>query len=450
MADDIVIKADQLSKAYRIWTDPSQRLISPLFAEAGRWLPGSAGRALNQKAAAGYRDFFALQDVSFEVKRGEAVGIIGRNGSGKSTLLQIIAGTMQATRGSAKIKGRVAALLELGSGFNPEFTGRENVYLNGAVLGLTRREVDARFDDIAAFADIGEFMDQSVKTYSSGMMVRLAFAVQTSVEPDIFIVDEALSVGDFFFQQKCFKRIAALRARGTTLLFVSHDMGSVRDLCSRTLYLRAGQAVFFGDSQQAIARFYREDDPAAAPTAMVAPATVSSLMAASSLESALAHTIWKQDPATLATDAPAALLTVEVLNENKEPALKHRMGGTATIRSYIHARQDAEVHVAVEFKNRHGQIVSSLGTKVARLTPLALKAGQIWRVSAQVRLGLESGQYSFQLGLGRPHTQPNLGVRFAETPWLGPLTIDWDYTAEPAPFLGLFDLPAKIEIDQVR
>lgn len=450
MADDIVIKADQLSKAYRIWTDPSQRLISPLLAEAGRWLPGSVGRALNQKAAAGYRDFFALQDISFEVKRGEAVGIIGRNGSGKSTLLQIIAGTMQATKGSVKVKGRVAALLELGSGFNPEFTGRENVYLNGAVLGLTRREVDARFDDIAAFADIGDFLDQPVKTYSSGMMVRLAFAVQTSVEPDIFIVDEALSVGDFFFQQKCFKRIAALRARGTTLLFVSHDMGSVRDLCSRTLYLRAGQAVFFGDSQQAIARFYREDDPAAAAAAVVAPAAASSLVAASSLENALSHAIWKQDPATLAADAPAALLAVEVLNENNQPALKHRMGCTATIRSYIHARQDAEVHVAVEFKNRHGQIVSSLGTKVARLTPLALKAGQIWRVSAQVRLGLESGQYSFQLGLGRPHAQPNLGVRFAETPWLGPLTIDWDYTAEPAPFLGLFDLPAKVEIEQVR
>ena len=149
MAEEKVISAEQLSKAYRIWTDPSQRLLSPLLAEAGRWLPGAAGRALRRHATAGYKDFFALQDVSFEVKRGEAVGIIGRNGAGKSTMLQIIAGTLQPTAGRMQVNGRVAALLELGAGFNPDFTGRENVHLSAAVLGLSRAEIERRFDDIA-------------------------------------------------------------------------------------------------------------------------------------------------------------------------------------------------------------------------------------------------------------------------------------------------------------
>ena len=257
MADDIVIKADQLSKAYRIWTDPSQRLISPLFAEAGRWLPGSAGRALNQKAASGYRDFFALQDVSFEVKRGEAVGIIGRNGAGKSTLLQIIAGTLQPSTGRIQVNGRIAALLELGAGFNPDFTGRENVHLSAAVLGLSRKETDSRFDNIAAFADIGNFLDQPVKTYSSGMTMRLAFAVNTCVDPDILIVDEALSVGDAPFQSKCFRRLHQLIDQGVSLLFVSHDIGTVRSICSRALWLKNGRAEKWGEAKQ-VAREYEK------------------------------------------------------------------------------------------------------------------------------------------------------------------------------------------------
>jgi len=257
MADDIVIKADQLSKAYRIWTDPSQRLISPLLAEAGRWLPGSVGRALNQKAAAGYRDFFALQDVSFEVKRGEAVGIIGRNGAGKSTLLQIIAGTLQPSAGRIQVNGRIAALLELGAGFNPDFTGRENVHLSAAVLGLSRKETDSRFDNIAAFADIGDFLDQPVKTYSSGMTMRLAFAVNTCVDPDILIVDEALSVGDAPFQAKCFRRLRQLIDMGVSLLFVSHDIGTVRSICSRALWLKNGRAEKWGEAKQ-VAREYEK------------------------------------------------------------------------------------------------------------------------------------------------------------------------------------------------
>ncbi len=257
MSGQPVIAAHALSKSYRIWTDPAARLLGPIWAEAAGWLPGPLGTRLQQRAHAAYRDFYALQDVSFEVRRGEAVGIVGRNGAGKSTLLQLIAGTLQPTSGSIEVRGRVAALLELGAGFNPEFTGRENVFLSGAVLGLSRAEMETRFDAVAAFADIGDFIEQPVKTYSSGMMMRLAFAVNTCVDPEILIVDEALSVGDAPFQAKCFRRLRQLIDQGVSLLFVSHDLGTVRTICSRALWLKQGRAEQWGEAK-AVARAYEK------------------------------------------------------------------------------------------------------------------------------------------------------------------------------------------------
>jgi lipopolysaccharide transport system ATP-binding protein len=204
-----------------------------------------------------FREFWALKDVSFEIKKGETVGIIGRNGSGKSTLLQIICGTLSPTSGNIETNGRIAALLELGSGFNPEFTGRENVYLNAALLGLSNEEIDSRFDAIAAFADIGQFIDQPVKTYSSGMYVRLAFSVIAHVDADILVVDEALSVGDAVFNQKCMRFIRAFQERGT-LLFVSHDMSSVQNLCESTVWLGHGKVIKQGASKQVAAAYLQQ------------------------------------------------------------------------------------------------------------------------------------------------------------------------------------------------
>jgi ABC-type polysaccharide/polyol phosphate transport system ATPase subunit len=195
-----------------------------------------------------FREFWALKDVSFEIKKGEIVGIIGLNGSGKSTLLQIICGTLAPTSGDVEIRGRVAALLELGSGFNPEFTGRENVYMNAAVLGLSKEKVDAYFDDIAAFADIGDFIYQPVKTYSSGMMVRLAFAVAIHVQPEILIIDEALAVGDVVFQMKCLDKMEEIRSQGTTILFVSHSLDQIRRFCKSAVWLDHGRVKQFGQS----------------------------------------------------------------------------------------------------------------------------------------------------------------------------------------------------------
>lgn len=230
-SEAIAISVSQLGKRYQIYDNPRDRLKQFLLPR----LQQAAGQPRKQY----YREFNSLQNVSFDIKRGETVGIIGRNGSGKSTLLQIICGTLSPTVGEVRTYGRIAALLELGSGFNPEFTGRENVYMNAAVLGLSKEQIDARFDDIAAFADIGDFIEQAVRTYSSGMLVRLAFAVIVHVDADILVIDEALAVGDAFFTQKCMRFLRNFMKTGT-VLFVSHDTGAVKSLCSRVIWLEKG------------------------------------------------------------------------------------------------------------------------------------------------------------------------------------------------------------------
>lgn len=230
MTEEVSITLRNVSKVYKRYHRPVDRLKEIL-------LPGKF-RA---------EEFWALRDINLEIPKGETIGIIGRNGSGKSTLLQIIAGTLQPTTGEVQVNGRVSALLELGSGFNPEFTGRQNVFFNGRILGLSQEEIENRFDEIAAFADIGEFIDQPVKTYSSGMFVRLAFAVAVHVKPEIFIVDEALAVGDVVFQHKCMRRIKTLMDSGVTTLFVSHDSGAVKTLCNFAFMLNEGSIYTQGE-----------------------------------------------------------------------------------------------------------------------------------------------------------------------------------------------------------
>ncbi len=234
-----VIEFHDVSKSYPIYDSPSDRLKELL--------------TLNR--ASYHRDFWALQNVSFDVHRGETFCIIGENGSGKSTLLQIVAGILQPTSGTARTNGRVAALLELGSGFNPEFTGRENVYLNAAILGLSTAEIDQRYAEIEAFAEIGEFIDQPVKTYSSGMTVRLAFSVAIHVDPDVLLVDEALAVGDIYFRQRCMRKVHELRARGVTILFVSHAIGDVKAIGDRTMWLDNGRIRAIGDTESVVSKY---------------------------------------------------------------------------------------------------------------------------------------------------------------------------------------------------
>ncbi len=256
---DFAVRAHDLSKTYRVWRTPTSRLFGGLWEAVGS--AAGEGSALSRRcetlARRHYRDFHSLRGVALEVRRGEALGIVGRNGAGKSTLLQIIAGTLQPTRGSIEVSGRVAALLELGSGFNPEFTGRENVVLNASLLGLSRSDLDARMDDILAYANIGEFIDQPVKTYSTGMQLRLAFAVSVHVDAEILIIDEALAVGDARFQLKCSKTLDRFREEGRTLIFVSHDLASVRRLCSQAFLLERGAILANGHPNDVVNEYSR-------------------------------------------------------------------------------------------------------------------------------------------------------------------------------------------------
>lgn len=245
----VAVSARELSKCYQIYDEPQDRLKQSLLPKLARVF----GRGSRQY----FREFWALRDICFDIAQGETVGIVGRNGSGKSTLLQIICGTLTPTTGDVEVHGRVAALLELGAGFNPEFTGRENVYLNASVLGLSRDEIDARYDAICAFADIGQFVEQPIKTYSSGMTVRLAFAVAINVEPEILIVDEALAVGDERFQRKCYSRIEHIKDNGATVLFVSHSGATVIELCDRAILLDGGRQLAIGSPKQIVGRYQR-------------------------------------------------------------------------------------------------------------------------------------------------------------------------------------------------
>lgn len=249
MTCEIVLKADKLGRSYTLFRSPRQRLNQLLFGKFRQF----------------GREFWALRDVSFEVAKGESVGIIGRNGSGKSTLLQLAAGILKPSEGSIATQGRIAALLELGAGFDPEFTGRENVYMNASLLGLPREEVEAKFQSIVDFSEMRDFIDQPVKTYSSGMFVRLAFSVQIHAEPDILIVDEALSVGDVFFQQKCMNHIRRMLDRGITLFFVSHSIAAVKSLCSKAALLEHGRLVEFG-AAEVVCSSYQNSESRGSPS----------------------------------------------------------------------------------------------------------------------------------------------------------------------------------------
>lgn len=239
MSSELAIKVENLSKCYQIYDQPHDRLKQSIYPRLQR---------LARKPPKQYfREFWALQNVSFEIKKGETVGVIGRNGSGKSTLLQMICGTVMPTSGFVRVNGRVAALLELGAGFNPEFTGRENVLMNAIILGMSRLEAEERFEEIVRFSELGDFIEQPVKTYSSGMYVRLAFSIAVNVSPMVLIVDEALSVGDARFQAKCMRRVKEIQQLGATILFVSHDVAAVRTLCQRAIWLDQGRVRMMGD-----------------------------------------------------------------------------------------------------------------------------------------------------------------------------------------------------------
>jgi lipopolysaccharide transport system ATP-binding protein len=329
--------------------------------------------------------------------------------------------------------------LELGSGFNPDFTGRENIYLNGAILGLTGKEIDARLDDILAFADIGDFIDQPVKTYSSGMFVRLAFAIQVNVDPEILIVDEALSVGDFFFQQKCFARLRKMRKEGLTLLFVSHDMSTVRDLCPNSIYLVKGKAALMGDSQEAIMAYLSEGNILAPVD--TAPSYEQPISTANMTE-ILGNALWRNDSQSV--DTEGKLLAVAVCDKYGVANVTFRIGDTAVITVAYVSKLSSECHAGITILNKFGQVITIAGSYTSQaVLPKGDSGFEEFKVvicELRITMLLEVGQYSLEACSGAVN-QPNRGVLIAKSPPLGPITITWDYEHEIAPFLGQVGLP---------
>ena len=370
-SDDIAIRVSNVSKCYQIYDTPRDRLKQFLMPRLQR-LAGQTPKKY-------FWEFWALKDVSFEIKKGETVGVIGRNGSGKSTLLQIICGTLTPTTGSIQTNGRLAALLELGSGFNPEFTGRENVYMNASVLGLTNKEIDVRFNNIVAFADIGDFIAQPVKTYSSGMMVRLAFAVIAHVDADILVVDEALAVGDAFFTQKCMRFLRSFMETGT-VLFVSHDTGSIKNLCNYAMWLEKGRVMQEGAPKEVcelyLEAFYEAQQGTSSTTKLRAfkkpddsiPFKDQRLefINTSNLRNDLQVFKFDPDAASFGTGG-AQIHDVRLLDEN-EHALAWIVGGEkVTLRITVRAHQDLDSPIiGFIVKDRLGQALFGDNTFLSR------------------------------------------------------------------------------------
>jgi lipopolysaccharide transport system ATP-binding protein len=363
MSSEIAIKVSHLSKCYHIYDKPQDRLLQ-MFARSRKQY---------------YREFWALNDVSFDVKKGETLGIIGRNGSGKSTLLQMICGTLNPTSGHVETNGRVAALLELGSGFNPEFTGRENVYMNASILGLSHEMIDARFNDIMAFADIGDFIEQPVKTYSSGMMVRLAFAVIAHVDADILVIDEALAVGDAFFTQKCMRFLRAFMKTGT-VLFVSHDTASIKNLCNHTIWFEKGRMMQTGTPKDVCERyleaFYEALQGESSTTTQlnISKKTKSNRPIQDQRLSVLNHSNLRNDLQVFVfnPDAPsfgkggAFIEAVQLLDENDCPLAWVVGGEQVTIRITASTHQDLNLPIiGFSIKDRLGQVLFGDNTFLA-------------------------------------------------------------------------------------
>lgn len=406
MSSDAAIRVHNLSKRYQIYDRPHDRLKQSLYPR----LQKLVGKPPKQY----HREFWALKDVSFEVEKGETIGIIGRNGSGKSTLLQLICGTLTPTGGAVETNGRVAALLELGSGFNPEFTGRENVYMNASILGLTEAEIDARYDDIVAFADIGEFIEQPVRTYSSGMYVRLAFAVNILSNPEIMIVDEALAVGDMAFQAKCMTALNRIQERGTTVLFVSHDIGALKSLCSRGVYLERGTIQEIGPAgdvaEHYIRRMREEMNSEHASTKPSAGTKAEAPTHTESQETWDAHgfktsaEFEKQVARFRYGDGGAKITYAELLDEDLRPINEVRFNQSVFVRVYFESFIDDEISCNYYVLDDKKNLIlgASLDIVDVEQPLMSIRNGGRYVVTYKTRLPLQEGNYSIQLQITSP------------------------------------------------
>ncbi|KOP22922.1 ABC transporter ATP-binding protein [Hapalosiphon sp. MRB220] len=384
MGEEIAISLKNISKCYKRYARPVDKLKEILL------------RGQNHA-----QEFWALRDINLEIPKGETVGIIGQNGSGKSTLLQIVAGTLTPTTGEVWVNGRVSALLELGSGFNPEFTGRQNVFFNGQILGLSKEQIEAKFDDIAAFAEIGDFIEHPVKTYSSGMVVRLAFAVIANTEPSILIVDEALSVGDARFQARCMKRIREMKDQGVTLLFVSHDSSSVKMLCKTAVLMNHGRVLEIGKPKDVVNHYI-------ALLSANQPENYSTLQSEQYTEEI--KQIENHDDFVITNEQKkvlhrhgnklAIINSVKITDLHNKEITKVETGQDFQVVVFLEAQAElSDIVVGISLRNLMGLVVFGTNTHIMNLKLPKLRAGHELRVCFQIPCYLNKGVYTFTVGV---------------------------------------------------
>jgi ABC-type polysaccharide/polyol phosphate transport system ATPase subunit len=441
------VSAQGLGKRFRLYAKPLHRLLD-LFSKTPR-------RAT---------EIWALRDLTFDIERGECFAIIGTNGSGKSTLLKLLTGTLLPTTGEARVNGRVLALLELGAGMNPELTGRENVIASASLLGFPADYGRKRIAEIEAFADVGEFFDRPMRIYSSGMFVRVAFATYIFMQPDVFIVDEALSVGDVFFQQKCFAAIERMKAAGTTIIFVSHDTGAVQGLCDRALLLEGGRPQFIGKPDEVVNRYHsslgrklassrnegaeaRIETPQSDPApvvqqpaeAVVAPGRPGATTLQKAIERIEAASLLQNGPVLLA-DGSMALIAAACLDRNGAATTAVRIGTRLNFEAVIEARCDvADPDCTLTIFNRFGEPLFGFGAALSGEASKPLDAGKKAVVRFSVDLDVAVGHYTFAFDARRRSQSPAASP--AAPHMLGPLFVFWDRSTSP--FYGV----AKLKVD---
>jgi lipopolysaccharide transport system ATP-binding protein len=429
-----VVRVTGVGKFYPDVEDPGARLRRMLRGDGVEHARGS----------------WALRDVSLAVGPGEAVGIIGRNGSGKSTLLQVVAGTLDPTEGQVQTSGRSAALLDLGPGFHPEFTGRQNVFLAAAAAGHPRPEVDAQLAHIVAFAEAAEYLDRPVKTYSSGMLLRLAFALHVHFPADLLILDEALGVGDVFFQRKCFEHIRRRKEAGTGILYVSHDLSSVQALCDRVLVLEGGRGVFEGGPREAVNRYYRVRGQALGlGPAAEAPLSAAGTGGGAARSQAILRASFLPPLAVTAPSPPLELAGARLLDEAGRDGLAADMMATVVLDVVLRAHRGVPTPLAgLHLRDRLGHLVFATGTRQLHHELPSLDPGQLLVVSFRIELRVSPGQYTVDLVAGEPAAgdDPNVGVYHDVREGLGPLSVR-PPDGVLLPFYGVAQLPVELSHD---
>jgi len=462
---EILLTLEGVSKSYRLWNRPHERLVYGFWSQVPPYAPAALQRlAASQKSKLG-REVFALSEVSLTIRRGESVGVIGRNGSGKSTLMQLIAGVLQPSSGRAQVySARVSALLELGSGFDPNFTGRQNVLLHGSLMGLSEQENQARLEEVFEFSEVGEYFDRPVKTYSSGMVIRLAFASSTTVHADLLIIDEALAVGDIFFQQKCFHKLRQLVKSGVTFLLVSQDPRAISEFCDVTMILDRGRMVFFGNSSQAIDTYYSLTKSFLRSSGIrnVVRGQYLEYVEKSDGETLEIAKFMEEIPSSLvgpAENPVATFLRFALLDDDGKPTNFFRQGNWLTLIFDIKVLEGIEnLSPGVILRDQRGTFLHSKYEHQIDLKGLrTCRAGDQFRVVYSVRLDIAPGHYTFSLDMiSIPSTIIQDGklshVDYeGHFRWIcatGPLvafSVGFDPARDGAecPHFGIFDLPAR-------